>query len=187
VVTVPDGEESIKYTTTKAWWTPALLLLLLVPKQIRSGQLRWWIVDVAMLLLLLLVLYVVTHPTLTFSPMAISQKRGPFRVSIDLNDLQSVRINVTQRRTNVIDPQTGERRSIVRFYTKYPDDWGGKPPVQGFYIRDRDGHYLALGILRTESGRWCRYLLRAIKGQPDVELGPRVIEALENFTRGANP
>ena len=181
--TAPEGQESVRYATTRAWWTPSVLLLLLLPKQIHSSQLRWWLIDVALLLVLLLILYVFTHPTLTFSPLAITQKRGPFRVTVDLNALQSVRINLTQRRTNVTDPQTGERRSVIRSYVKSPDDWAGKPPVQGFYVEDSSGHHLTLSVLRTGASRWGAYLLRAMKAQSEVDLGPRVVEALESITR----
>lgn len=181
---LPDGLQTIKYATTRAWWTPTLLLVLWLPEQVHSGQLRWWwLADIVLLLLLLLVLYVFTHPTLTFSPPAITQQRGPFRVSIDLNDLQSVRVNTTVRRVAAIDPQTGERRPVIRFNYKYPDDWAGKPPVQSFYVRDSNGHHLALSILRTGADRWGAYLLSAIREQPQLELGPRVMEALESITR----
>jgi len=178
-----DGQETNKFATNRAWWTPTLLWLLLLPKQIHSSQLRWWLVDVAVLLLLLPVLYVLTHPTLTFSPHSLAQRRGPFHVSINLSDLQSVRVITTARRTAVNDPRTGERRSVIRFYAKYPDDSAGKPPVQGLYVRDADGHHLTLRFLRSGADRWGECLLHAIREQPEVELGPRVMEALASISR----
>ena len=92
-------------------------------------------------------------------------------------------IRTVNRRTNVLDPNTGDRRSVIRWRVKSPDDWGGRPPVQGFYLRDANDSHLALGVVRTSVDRWGAFLLHAIKDQPDVELGPRVIDALEAFTR----
>jgi hypothetical protein len=180
---VPEQVESVRYSTTPAWWTPALLLLVLVPKQLHSSQSWWWFADAGLLALSLLILYELTHPSLSFTAHSISQRRGPFRATIDLDDLRVVRVVLTQRRTNVIDPQTGERRSVVRFYYKQPDDWGGKPPVQGFSLRDGQGHHLTLGVAHTGASRWGTYLLRAIEGDDEVELGPRVVEALRSVTR----
>ena len=91
---LPQDQQTLKYVTNRGWWTPTLLLLLWVFTQNRSGDLkRWWFVDIVALLLLVLVLYVVTHPILSFSPQTFSQRRGPFRVGIDLEDLESVRID----------------------------------------------------------------------------------------------
>jgi len=176
--------ETVKYASNGAWWTPTLLLLLLLPKQIHTNHFWWWsLVDAGLLLLLLSILYAFTHPILSFSQFEITQRRGPFRVTIDLNNLESVRVNTTGRRTAVMDPQTGERRSVIRFYVKYPDDWAGKPPVQSVYVRDRKGHHLDLSVQRTKVDHWGACLLRAIRAQSEVELGPRVVEALESFTR----
>ena len=94
-----------------------------------------------------------------------------------------MRVVSTQRRTNVLGPQTGERRPVVRFHYKQPDDWGGKPPVQGFSLRDGRGHHLTLGVAHTRASRWGAYLLRVIEGRPKVELGPRVVELLRIDTR----
>ena len=181
---LPGGQEAIRYSTTRSWWTPTLLFILWLPEQVRSGYPRWWwLVDIVFNSLLLLVLYVFTHPTLTFSSSAITQHRGPFHVSIDLSDLQSVRVNTTVRRVAAIDPQTGERRPVIRFNYKDSNDWTGKLPVQGFYVRDSNGHHLTLNILRTGADRWGAILLSAIRDQPQLELGPRVMEALESITR----
>lgn len=178
-----ESQESFRYTSNRGWWTPTLLLLLLLPKQVHSSQPKWWIIDAVIFVVLLAILYVMTHPTLTFSPVSITQQRGPFRTTIDLKHLQTVRIDTVQRRTNVMDPQTGERRSVIRWNYKNPDDWAGKPPVQGFYMQDCEDHHLSLSVLRTKPGVWCAHLLRAIKEQTEVEIGPRVVEALESFVR----
>jgi hypothetical protein len=180
---LPEGLQTIKYATNRGWWTPTLLLVLWLPGLVHSGQFRrWWLVDIVFLLLLLLILYFVMHPILSFSPRTITQRRGPFRVSIDLNDLQSVRIDTRARQYNAIDPQTGQPRQ-VNFYFKRPDDWAGKRPAQGFYLRDNKGHYLALRFLRTGANRWGAYLLSAVRKQPELELGPRVMETLERIIR----
>jgi len=179
----PNVSEAIRYTSNSSWWTPTLLLLLFLPAQISSGHSWWFLVDLAAAVLLLVVLYVFTHPTLTFSAEMISQHRGLSHVSIDLRDLQSVRANTVNRRMNVLDPQTGDRRSVIRWNWRSPDDWGGKPPVQAFCLRDTKGRHLALGVLRTGVDRWGVYLLRAIRENPEVELGPRVVDALNELTR----
>jgi hypothetical protein len=102
-------------------------------------------------------------------------------VSIDLNNLKSVRVITTVRRNRVIDPQTGEDRQ-ANFYYKRPDDWAGKPPAQGFNISDSVGHHLALRFLRTSADHWGAYLLGAVKAQPLLKLGPGVMETLERIT-----
>ncbi len=178
-----DGREVVRYVSNPAWWTPVLLVLVLLPSQIRSGGIASFFLDLAIVVVLLTVLYVITHPTLTFSANEVAQRRGPFRVTINLNHLQSVRANTVNRRTNVLDPNTGDRRSVIRWRVKSPDDWGGRPPVQGFYLRDANDSHLALGVVRTSVDRWGAFLLHAIKDQPEVQLGPRVIDALEAFTR----
>ena len=181
---VEYGQDSVRFATNRAWWTPPLLLLLLLPIQIHRGN--FWIsavIDAALAALLLCILFLLTHPILTFSQSAMSRRRGPFRVTVDLGDLESVRAITTSRRTSVLNPQTGEKRSVVRFYVTSPDDWSGKLPVQSFYIRDSRGNHLTLGVLRTKVNLWGACLLRAINAKPDVELGPRVVEALEAFTR----
>jgi hypothetical protein len=142
----------------------------------------WWLVDIFLLLLLLVILYVFTHPTLSFSSSTITQRRGPFHVSIDLNNLESVRVNTTVRRNRVIDPQTGEERQ-ANFYYQRPDDWAGKTPAQGFDIRDSNGHHLSLRFSRTRADYWGQFLLHAVKAQPLLELGPGVMETLERVTR----
>ncbi|MBW8076602.1 MAG: hypothetical protein GJU76_00655 [Gallionella sp.] len=181
---IDNGQDSVRYSTNPAWWTPPLLLLLLLPTQIHNRHFGMWLVlDVALLALFLFVFYLLTHPLLTFSQSALARRRGPFRVKVDLSNLESVRVSTIGRQTSVLDPQTGERRSVIRFYVKSPDDWAGKPPVQSISISDRQGRHLTLGVRRTNVNRWGAYLLRAINEQPNVELGPRVIEALEDFTR----
>ena len=180
---LPQDQQTLKYVTNRGWWTPTLLLLLWVFTQNRSGDLkRWWFVDIVALLLLLLVLYVVTHPVLSFSPRRFTQRRGPFRVSIDLEDLESVRIDTRVRQINAIDPQTGQPRQ-VNFYFKRTDDWSGKQPVRGLILRDSKGHQLALRFLRTGANRWGAYLLSAVSTNPELDLGPRVIETLERIVR----
>ena len=180
---LPEGQQTIKCATNRGWWTPTLLLVLWLPEQVHSGQFRrWWLVDTVLLLPLLLVLYVVTHPILSFSPRTITQRRGPLRVSIDLNDLQSVRLDTRVRQVNAIDPQTGQPRQ-VNFYFKRPDDWAGKRLAQGIYLRDNKGHQLALRFLRTGANRWGANLLSAVREQPELELGPRVMETLGRIIR----
>lgn len=72
---------------------------------------------------------------------------------------------------------------MIRWYFKSPDDWAGKPPVTSISMRDRWGGHLTLSVLRTNVDRWSRYLNEAIKEHPEVELGPRVTEALESLSR----
>lgn len=176
--------ESLRYVSNRAWWTPAPLVLLLVPSQIHANHVRWWpLLDSGLLVLLLGFLYVATHPVLTFSPHVITQRRGPFRTSIDLSHLTSVRVSTVGRRTSQLDPQTGARRSVIRFDVTSPDDWAGAPPVRAISVRDARGHHLTLGVLRTSTSRWGAYLLSSIRDDPDVEVGPRVVESLERFTR----
>lgn len=180
---LPQDQQTLKYVTNRGWWTPTLLLLLWLLAQNHSGQLkRWWPVDIVVLLLLLLVLYVLTHPILSFSPRTFTQRRGPFRVSIDLDDLESVRIDTRARQINAIDPQTDQPRQ-VNFYFKRPDDWSGKRPAQSLVLRDDKGHHLALRFLRTDANRWGAYLLSEVRKNPELDLGPRVIETLERITR----
>lgn len=180
---LPQDQQILKYVTNRGWWTPTLLLLLWLLAQNRSDQLkRWWPVDIVVLLLLLLVLYVVTHPVLSFSPQTFTQRRGPFRVSIDLDDLESVRIDTRARQINAINPQTGQRRQL-NFYFKRPDDWSEKRPAQGLVLRDNKGHRLALRFLRTGANRWGAYLLSAVRNDPELDLGPRVTETLERIIR----
>ena len=178
----PDDQETLTYVTNRAWWTPTLLLAFWLPWQLHSSHFQWALTDILILLLLVVVLYMATHPTLSFSPGAISQRRGPFHVSIDLSALESVRVNNTVRRSKAIDPLTGERRQMNFFY-RNPDDWAGLTPAQGFYIRDSHGHHLALRFLRTRANRWGSYLLSAIRERPQLELGPRVMETLERIVR----
>jgi len=180
---LPQDQQTLRYVTNRGWWTPTLLLLLLVLAQSHSGQLsRWWAFDMVALLLLVLILHVLTHPTLKVSAEMISQRRGPFRVSVDLGSLRSVRVDTRARQLNAIDPQTGQPRQ-VNFYFKQSDDWSGKRPAQGVIVTDNEGHRLALRFLRTGVHRWGVYLLDAVKVQPEVELGPRVIETLELVVR----
>lgn len=180
---LPDSGQTLRYVTNRGWWTPTALLALVPPGQIHSGQLReWWLVDVTVLVLLLLVLYLATHPILTFSPQAITQRRGPFRVRIDLKNLSSVRISTTARQIGAIDPQTGQPRQ-VNFFFRQSDDWAGKRPATGVTLTDYEGHHVALRFLRTGADRWGAYVLSAIKQQPEVDLGPRVMETLERIVR----
>lgn len=178
-----NGRDVVRYTSRRAWWTPALLPVLFVPSQVNSRRAGWLVADAVIVAVLLFIPYVVTHPTLTFSAGEITQRRGPFRVTIDLNALQSVRAITVNRRTNVMDPATGERRSVLRWYVKSPDDWSGRPPVQGFDLRDAHHRHLTLGVVRTSVDRWGVYLLSAISDHPDIEVGPHVVEALEALTR----
>ncbi len=176
-------EQTLKYVTNRGWWTPTLLFLIWLPVQSHRGQLsKWWLVDVVGLVILVLVSYVATHPILSFSPRTFTQRRGPFRVSIDLDDLQSVRIDTRSRQINAIDPQTGQSRQ-VNFYFKQTDDWSGKRPAQGLVLRDNRGHRLALRFLRTGANEWGAYLLRSVREKPELDLGPRVIETLERIVR----
>ena len=80
-----DGREVVRYVSNPAWWTPVLLVLVLLPSQIRSGGIASFFLDLAIVVVLLTVLYVFTHPTLTFSANEVAQRRGPFRVTINLN------------------------------------------------------------------------------------------------------
>jgi hypothetical protein len=180
---LPKDQQTLKYVTNRGWWTPTLLLLIWLLVQNHSGQLRrWWPIDIGVLLLLVLVLYVATHPILSFSPRTITQRRGPYRVSIDLDDLQSVRIDTRARQIKAIDPQTGQPR-LLNFYFKQPDDWAGKRPAQGLVLRDNKGHHLALRFLRTGANRWGADLLSSVREKPELDLGPRVIETLERIVR----
>ncbi|MDE3092887.1 MAG: hypothetical protein KGJ47_03770 [Acidobacteriota bacterium] len=175
-----DG--SVRYCTTPGWWAPALLDVLALPALVRSGSTPWWAIDVAAVVLVLVVLYVVTHPTLHYSSRSFTLSRGPFQTSVDLGDLASVRIMDLVRRTNVLDPQTGERRSNVRWFIKSPDDWGGVTPVQGYVIKDMEGHRVSINAVRA-GAPWAPLLLAALREHPDVELGPRVVPSLNDFAR----
>ena len=179
----PESRQTLKYVTNRGWWTPTLLLALVLPGQIHSGRFRvWMLVDVTALVPLILVLYIVTHPILNFSPQAISLRRGPLCVSIDLRNLSSVRISTTARQIGAIDPQTGQSRQ-VNFYFRQSDDWAGKRPATGVALADSEGHHLVLRFLRTGADRWGAYVLSAISQQPEVDLGPRVMETLERIVR----
>jgi hypothetical protein len=183
VESLNKDQQTLRYVTNRGWWAPTLLLLIWLPAQNRWGQLsQWWPLDIVGLLLLVLILYVATHPILSFSPRTIVQRRGPFRVSIDLDDLQSVRVDTRTRQINAIDPQTGQPRQ-VNFYFKRTDDWAGKRPAQGLVLRDNKGHHLSLSFLRTGANQWGVYLLRSVRENPEVDLGPRVIETLERIVR----
>ena len=103
-------------------------------------------------------------------------------MSIDLDDLQSVRIDTRARQINAVDPQTGQSRQ-VNFYFKRSDDWAGKRPAQGLVLRDNSGHRLALRFLRTRANQWGAYLLSSVRENPEMDLGPRVIETLERIVR----
>lgn len=177
-----SGEEALKYATTPGWWAPALLDLLAWPALIRAGSPLWWVIDAATVALLLVVLYLLTHPTLRYSSLFFTQSRGPFRTSVDLRNLASIRVLDVVRRSNVIDPQTGERRSNIRWFYKSQDDWGGKTPVQGYVISDTDGHRMSINASRA-GAPWASLLLSALNEQPGVELGPRVVLSLKDFAR----
>ena len=174
-----DG--TLRYSTTPGWWAPALLDLFALPVLVHSGSALRWAIDVAAVALLLVVIYVFTHPTLRYSSSSFTLSRGPFRTSIDLRDLASVRVIDVVRRSNVLDPQTGERRSNIRWFYK-SRDWGGVTPVQGYVIRDTDGHRVSINAART-GAPWAPLLLAALNEHPDVELGPRVVPSLNDFAR----
>ncbi len=178
------NEGSVKYVTNRSWWAPAFGLIPFLIQYVHTNPTLWrWLIAAVVDLALWFVPYVLTHPTLTYSPQVIAQRRGPFRSSIELDALESVRVSTVSRQNAVMDPLTGERRSVIRWYRKYPDDWAGKPPVTSISMRDQRGSHLTLSVLRTDVDRWGRYLYGAIKGHPEVELGPRVTEALESLTR----
>lgn len=177
-----SGNGSLRYATSPGWWAPALLDLFAWPALVRSGSVLWWALDVAAVAFLLVALYVLTHPTIRYSSSAFSLSRGPFGTSIDLRHLASVRAMDVVRRTNVLDPQTGERRSTIRWFYKSPDDWGGVTPVQGYVIKDTDGHRVTITAARA-GAPWAPLLLAALAAQPDVELGPQVIQSLNAFAR----
>lgn len=177
-----SGEESIKYSSSPGWWAPALLDLLAWPALLRASSVLWWVIDVVAVALLLTGLYTLSHPTLRYSTGSFTQRRGPFRTSVDLKNLSSVRVLDAVRRSNVLDPQTGERRSNIRWFYKSPDDWGGKTPVQGYVIRDADGHHMSVNASRT-GAPWAGFLLNALDEQPEVDLGPRVVQSLRDFAR----
>ena len=178
------GEESVKYVTNRSWWVPGFFAIpLLLQYALSHPSPRRWLVSAVVDLALWFVPYLLTHPTLTYSPQVIVQRRGPFRSSIDLDALERVRVSTVNRQSAVMDPLTGERRSVIRWYWRSPDDWAGKPPVTSVSMRDRRGGHLTLSVLRNDVDRWGRYLFQAIKDHPEVELGPRVTEALENLTR----
>lgn len=180
---IAGGPGIVRYCTTPGWWVPALLDLLALPALVRSDALQWWAVDVAGALIVLAVLYVLTHPRLSFSAVSFSLRRGPFRTTVDLRNLAWVRATEVASRINVLDPQTGDRRSIIRWYRKSPDDWAGKTPILGYVIEDGAGRSLVLDAIRSGAHRWVPYLQAALKDQPDVELGPRVMESLKDFVR----
>lgn len=176
-------QRSLRYVTNRGWWTPSLLVLAWVAVLAHSRRPAWWsIVDVALFVIVLSVLYLVTHPTLTFSPSTIAQRRGPFRVSIDLANLASVRVNTMTRGISVVDPQTGQRPQINFFYPRRQDVGAATLP-RGVYLRDTRGHRLALNFLRTDVTGWGACLVRALKAQPEVELGPQVMATLERVVR----
>lgn len=178
------NEESLRYVRNRAWWSPAFCALPLLLQYVHSNPSLWrWLVAAAVDVAILLAFFELSHATLVFSPRVIAQRRGPFRTSVDLGALESVRVGTTSRQSAVLDPQTGERRSVVRWYFKSPDDWAGKPPVTSISMKDQRGNHLTLNVLKTDVERWGVYLLQAIRRQPEVELGPRVTEALESFTR----
>ena len=180
---IAGGPGVVRYSTTPGWWVPALLDLLALPALVRSGALQWWAIDVVAALIVLAVLYVLTHPRLSFSPESFSLRRGPMRTTVDLRSLAWVRATEVARRTNVLDPQTGDRRSVIRWYRTSPDDWAGKTPTQGYVIEDGAGRRLVLDAVRSGGHRWVPYIQAALKEQPDVELGPRVMESLKDFAR----
>lgn len=70
----PDDQETIKCATNRAWWTRAPLLVIWLPGQLHSSYFRWWLVDIFILIALVVVLYVGTHPPLSFSPSTITQR-----------------------------------------------------------------------------------------------------------------
>ena len=175
-----DG--TLRYCTTPGWWAPALLDLFALPALVRSGSTPWWTIDVVALVLVLAVLYVLTHPTLRYSSTSFTLSRGPFQASVDLGDLAAVRVIDLVRRTNVLDPQTGDRRSNIRWFIKSPDDWSGVTPVQGYVIKDTDGHRVSINAARA-GAPWAPLLLAALREHPDVELGPRVLSSLSDFAR----
>ena len=175
-----DG--TLRYGTTPGWWAPALLDLFALPVLVRSGSAAWWAIDIAAVVLVLAVLYVLTHPTLRYSSNSFTLSRGPFRTSVHLADLASVRVIDVVRRSNVLDPQTGERRSNIRWFYKSPDDWGGVTPVHGYVINDTNGHRVSINTARA-GAPWAPLLLAALNEHPDVELGPRVVPSLNDFAR----
>ncbi len=178
------SEESLKYATNKLWWTPAFFAIPLLLHYAHSNpSLRRWLVAAVVDAVILLVFYVLNHAKLTFSPREIAQQRGPIRTGVDLSALEWVRVGTTSRQNAVLDPQTGERRSVIRWYFKSPDDWAGKPPVTSISMRDQRGNHLTLNVLKTDVEHWGVFLLQAIKDHPEVDLGPRVTEALESLTR----
>ncbi len=175
-------EPTFTYATTPGWWAPVVLDAVAWPALMRAASALWWVVNVAVVALVVVVLYVLTHPTLRYSPDSFSLSRGPFRTNVDLRNLSSVRVGGAVRRSNVLDPQTGERRSNVRWFYKSPDDWGGKPPIQGYVLSDTDGHRMFVNVARA-GAPWAPLLLSALTEQPDVELGPRVVPSLRDFAR----
>jgi hypothetical protein len=177
-----SGKETFKLASAPGWWAPALLDLLAWPALIRRDSPLWWVIDAAAVALLLVVLYLLMHPTLRYSSLTFTVSRGPFRTSIDLRNLTSVRVLDVVRRGNVIDPQTGERRSNIRWIYKSPDDWGGRKPVRGYIISDADGHRMSVSVAHT-GAPWATVLLSALNEQPDVELGPSVVASLKDFAR----
>lgn len=174
--------DTLTYATTPGWWVPVLLDLFAWPALLRAGAVGYWLIDAVAVVLAVATLYVVTHPTLRYSAHSLSQSRGPFRTTVDLTRLASVRAVQVARRTNVLDPQTGESRSNIRWFSSSPDDWAGKPPIESYVVTDTAGHRLSLNAART-GAPWAQRLLTALREQPDVELGPRVVESLTQFAR----
>ncbi len=177
-----SDEQTFRYATTPGWWVPALLDPFALPALNRASSPLWWSVDAVAVALLLAVLYVLTHPTLRYSPLSFTQSRGPFRTSRAGGRVGSGGVVGGVRGNNLRDPQTGERRSNIRWFYKSPDDWGGKTPVQGYVIKDTGGHHMFLNAARA-GAPWATFLLSALNEQPEVELGPRVIQSLKDFAR----
>ncbi len=172
----------LRFSTSAGWWAPALLDLFVLPALVRSGSAPWWAIDVVAVVLALAVLHVLTHPTLRYSSSSFTLRRGPLRTTVALGDLTSVRVIDVVRRSNVRDPQTGDRRSNIRWSYKAPDDWGGVTPVQGYIIKDASGHRMSINTARA-GAPWAPLLLAALNAHPDVELGPRVVQSLNDFAR----
>jgi hypothetical protein len=176
------SEETLRYSTNSGWWVPALLDLLALPALRRANSPLWWGVDVAIVVVILAALYMLTHVTLRYSSSSFILSRGPFRTSVNPKDLSSVRGVDVVRRSNVLDPLTGERRSNFRWFYKSADDWGGKVPVRGYVIEDASGHHMSINVVRA-GAPWAGILLSALREQPEVELGPRVVQTLTDFAR----
>lgn len=177
------NEQVVKYSSNRAWWTPVLLLGLYLPALSHMRLSIWFLVTLPAIAILMSVLYLSTHPTLTFSTTSLEQTRWMRRTTVNLGNLKQVQAIFTARQTNVMDPQTGEYRSTFRWYFKSPDDWAGKHPVQAFRIEDRDGHQLTISVIGTRVDQWSPLLLRALESQTAVDLGPRTLESLKICAR----